>query len=191
MDRVVIETLFRNELHNDGIVVSSFSGIGNITELLADPLLAFTAAKVAVLVDNVQREAAERLKRDRRYRKQALRDSGELGALARVLTAAERSGKEVEPVPHPEKDIFDLLDDEALRTISPRWPGHEHADRELEGKPGRRRSGAARKDFYKNRYGLEVSAETCKIASQYMADRGIKPSALTDVIAQVQRLTFG
>jgi hypothetical protein len=190
LDRVVIESLFGEQLRSARIVVSAFGGTYNITEVVHDPLAAYTTAPAAVLVDNARRDKIQRLKSDPRYRARvAAQRGGELRALARLIDYASSNGKGIEPFGHSKRDIFFFIDDIALKRSFDRWPGHDEADRQWR-RQRRSRSAADWKDFYYQKFGVAITAPALKDALADMHERGDLPAELRGIVADVERLSL-
>lgn len=186
MDRVVLEELFSDELRQKGILIDVYAGIGHIEAITENPLLRYTGAAAAVLVDDVSADTIRQLKNDPGFAR-SLRGNNEAAALARLLRRAAELEKSVEPLSHGAKDIFFLLHDDALHDISDSWSGHaEAARRYAEHREAGSREGF--KSFYQRECGIEVSVETCRTAARHMAKAGRRPTALVEVIDQAERL---
>ena len=148
-DQAVLEALFPQQLATVGICVvpmhtaSRASGVAD-SELLTE----FVAAKVAIWLDHVHEDLVRGLGRVAgfgnlvyHFRNYKLRDFGcedrqgrnsrlftnEEGYAASLTMAAARNHRDIELLPHPGKDIVDLLDDAVMRDLYPNFPGHSEA----------------------------------------------------------------
>src|SRR3954451_16573539 len=187
MDRVVLDELFGAELARKGIALAIFGGVGNVNDVLEHPVVRYTAAHIAVLVDAVALDEARRIRDDPELRRSLLTGTGERPALARVIEAARQRDRVLEPFGIEARDIFMVLDDEPLREIAPRWPGQREAEKcWLE-----YRQGGGRKSFkryYKDRWALPVSISTCRQAARRMAQTATRPPELVALIDELERL---
>jgi AAA domain, putative AbiEii toxin, Type IV TA system len=187
MDRVVIDELFGAQLARRGIALGVFGGVANVKDVLDHPVVRYTSAHVAVLVDAVPLEEARRIRDDAKLRESLLGGEGERSALARVIEAARRRDRVVEPFGIEARDIFMVLDDDAIREIAPQWPGQLEAEEVWL----RYREGGGRKGFkryYKDRWDLPVSIPTCRQVARRMAAAGRRPAELVRLIDELERL---
>jgi hypothetical protein len=90
----------------------------------------------------------------------------------------------VEPFGIPTHDIFDLLDDGAIRQRFPTWPGHETA--RLEYEAAREKQRMHRKAFYEQAYGIPRD-DVMYFAEVTEAMRATPPAALCDVMDELER----
>lgn len=189
-DRLVIEGLLRDELRQAAIAVRAFGGTHNITEILKDPLLSYTVARVAVIVDNVGEKELRKLTSNAEHRKRrADGDSGEPTFLARLLEGAERHGRHIEPFSIGERDMFFLLDDLALQSIDSRWPGHDQAWKAWGQERATDHYGGW-KEFFAGRFGVRVNNATARRAADHMRDRGVVPPVLSTIMDSLERMAF-
>ncbi len=190
VDRVVLQELLGDELRLGRIAVSAFGGTYNLTEVLADPLLAYTTARIAVLVDNLPKREIAKLHDPSFRRERACRGGDEGAWVARLLEGASKRGRHVEVFGLKERDIFFLLDDAALRVVSRRWPGHAEAwaswSRVRQGPERLPKSGW--KQHFEQRFGVAVNAATARRAAADMRERGAVPASLRDIVDSVERL---
>lgn len=130
-DRLVLEGLYGPRLRREGVAVFVLHGIKQAQGVLdAQILMRFTSAKVAVLVDGLAHEVVERAQRDPAYRAKLRRSPKiEESAIAKLLDAADVHGREVVVFSIPDKkDIFFTLDEQAIRSVFPKYPGHQLFD---------------------------------------------------------------
>ena len=189
-DRIVIERLLADELRQARVAVRAFGGTHNITEILQDPLLRYTIARVAVVVDNVGEKELRKLTTQASHRERRAADGdGEAAWLARLLTGAERHNRRVEPYSIGERDMFFLLDDLALQSVAAHWPGHDRAWRAWQ---EQRTNGqhVGWKAFFASEYGVKVNNATAHKAAGHMRERGVVPGVLTTIMESVERLTL-
>jgi hypothetical protein len=187
MDRVVLDELFGAELSRKGIALGVFGGVANVKDVLEHPVVRYTAAHIAVLVDAVALDEARRIRDDPELRRSLLTGTGERPALARVIEAARQRDRVVEPFGIEARDIFMVLDDEPLREIAPQWPGQREAEEcWLEYRQGGGRKGFKR--YYKDRWDLPVSIPTCRQAARRMAQNQSRPSELVALVDELERL---
>jgi hypothetical protein len=190
VDREVLDALLADELRAARIVVSAFGGTYNITEVLHDPLLTYTTARVTVLVDNLTTEQIRKLREDVAYRKRSA-DRGRIEAdwIARLLNAAEAAGRQVAVFGLTVRDVFFLLDDQGLRAVSRLWPGHEEAWKQWQGhrKQNRLRENQW-KDFFAERFEVSVNSATARKAGNNMRERGATPEQLRKLLIDIEML---
>ena len=107
-----------------GAVVAERKGVVD-----SEIVLTWTAARLAVLLDNLVEQEWQRLVDDPDYRNEQSRKSAktELKAMADILIRAKQVGRSITPVGIPVDDVFDLLDEELLKQRFERFPGHEKA----------------------------------------------------------------
>jgi putative AbiEii toxin of type IV toxin-antitoxin system len=187
MDRVVLDELFGAELSRKGIALGVFGGVANVNDVLEHPVVRYTAAHIAVLVDAVALDEARRIRDDPELRRSLLTGTGERPALARVIEAARQRDLVVEPFGIEARDIFMVLDDEPLREIAPRWPGQREAEKLwLQYRQSGGRKGFKR--YYKDRWDLPVSIRTCRQTARRMAQNASRPRELVALVDELERL---
>lgn len=191
-DQAVLEALCAEDLHANGIAVIPLHGHSRAVGILeAEVLMRFTSAPAAVWLDNVPAEVIAKLKSDREFALQAEKydKNDEVRTMAKLLLTAEKIGKEVEPLPQPCTDVFDLLDEEILRDFYPNFPGHAaavglwRAEKERGGPKNR-------KKFYEQRFAIPADVEAFSRVARKMAEEGRRPAALQEVIDSCERLAF-
>lgn len=190
VDRAVLESLVGPELRAARIVVSAFGGTHNVTEVVRDPLLSYTTARVAVLVDNLQEDRIKRLREDLEFRQErADRGVTEGDWIARLLNDAELVGRRVEPFGLTERDIFFLLDDSALRAVSASWPGHAEAwSQWQEHKKAQGKRENQWKDFFRTTFNVAVDSATACRAAEHMRERDAVPDQLRELLIKIELL---
>ena len=156
-DQYVIESLFRSQLRAAGIAIAPIHGIMRTKGIVeADLLMRYSDARLAFLIDDVRRaEIQEMLTDDTKLAEAAKSRKAEEQAIARLIQDARANGRHVQLFGIPTHDIFDLLDDDAIRTRFPKWPGHVAAGAKYQVATERKK--VNRKDFYEAKYGIPKS----------------------------------
>jgi hypothetical protein len=194
VDRVVLEELFRLDFRRLGICVVPLRGSSRATGVLdAAVLTRFSAARVAVWLDNVSEGLRRALEKNPRLWLEIKEDkdaraklSHEERTICELVLEANEQEREVAILPHPGRDTFDLLADDVIKGLHSNWPGHVEARQVAEHE--RSRSGQRWKDVYHERYGIEVSPSVCRRIAQDMRERGNLPPALAEVVFRCQEL---
>lgn len=162
-DQGVLEELFPAELREHGIAVVSMGGVSRAQGILdADVLLRYSTAKVAAWFDNVPEELLRRLKAEPGFADEVRGDkrtyTPETRHMAELLQTARAAGTDIEPIPHPEQDVFDLLDEDVVRELYPRFPGHRAARGAAF--DAQAKSGIKFKPFYQREYAIPDTQAT-------------------------------
>jgi hypothetical protein len=191
MDKVVLESLFATELRQERILVVPMHGVGRAKGMLdAEVMLRLTAAPAAAWFDNVPTEFVDRLHREADFALAAAKDRSdpsERRDMARLVRSATKQGRRVEPIPHPGKDVFDLLDERTIIELFPDFPGHSAARKAWSDSGGR---GGGWKDFYRARFSTPVTEDSCRTIAESMRARNRIPESLTGVLEHCQRLAM-
>lgn len=195
MDQAVLEGLFAEELRRYGIAVVPMHSVSRYKGVLdAEALLRFTAAKAAVWFDNLPTEFVARLKNEPEYALEARGDqslSSECRAAADLTLAARQRELEIEILEHPGQDVFDLLDEDAVREQFPEFPGHQEAAEAWRAEAERKgRKAGERKSFLFERFKVELSPASCRAIAENMRATGRRPTALVSVIEACERLAL-
>lgn len=200
MDRAVITTLFERELRRSNIVVATMKGVANATEILHDPLVRFTSARIAALFDNLSDRDLEDIRAcgGSKARAPAREAKAEVRNARNLVEAACDARRKIEIFGIPAQDVFDLLDDTCITQIAPDWPGHSKAQQAFEKvQDGRERSGkrasrsAGERKKYYERYGRGlVSEPKCRQIAQAMVANEVLPKELVKVVGDLERLAL-
>lgn len=148
----------------------------------------YTSATLAVWLDKVSPAVVEQLGRDPSCWKEIRDDrkafSDEERTVAEMHEEARLAGRleDFVVLPNPAPDVFDLLSNDALGQIAPRWPGHEQARREAP------QGGQSWKQHYSAEYGLEFSVATVRRAASLMKAANDLPSAVKELLTHVTSL---
>jgi hypothetical protein len=159
----------------------------------AEILFRFTTASLAVWLDKVPENVVGRLKADPSFaaeiRAHPKRYSPEAKTMADLVLSARAAGREIEPIPHPGSDVFDLVNEDVVRSQYPKFPGHEAAKAAAEA--ARAASGTKWKAFYREEYDIEVDAESLARIAVAMRQRNVVPHpALAALIEICERLAM-
>jgi hypothetical protein len=203
-DQLVLEGLFRNRLRQHGIIVVPLQGAMKIEQVIdSQILLRYSTAKTAVLLDNLDPEEIARLWSSAEDLKAAVRDrKTEVSALARLLVGLKELGR---PRPAtlaiPAKDIFDLLDEDAIRKTFRELNGGDNGDGRSSYLPfpGHRQARAEHttrknehwKQYYAHRFGMPFPDVTwyARVADR-MRVAGVIPPVLEHIVEDVERLAL-
>jgi hypothetical protein len=172
-------------------VIDVFGGIRNIENVVSDPLMKYTSAQAAVLVDDVQAEQLDRLRDDPGFFNETASKGGEL-ACPRPCNAAGRTAWEDGPYLQPRSKGY-LRFTERCRVARDfhRWPGHDAARREYQEHRAATSSREAWKDYYKRHYGVAVTVPNIRRVARKMAKDGRRPRRLVELLDDVERLGLG
>jgi hypothetical protein len=183
-DKAVLDTLFARELHEAGIEVVPMHGTAKWQAVLeADALWRFTTAAVTVMFDRL---APKRVIEMREMNHSALatlaksaKEPGEVKDMARLLQAAKTHNKTVEPIANSLPDMLSHLDEAILREVFPKYPGHDEVNEAWQKNKGK----GSRDKFLRERYGVEKTQKAFERVARAMAEKGIKPSGLAEIVA--------
>ncbi len=189
-DKIVLDTLFANELRAAGIEVVPMHGAAKWQAVVeSDALWRFTTAEVAVMFDKVSAEKITEMQlmsiEDLEGLPRARNEPEEIKTLALLVAAVRRRGRTITPVANPLPDMLNHLDEPALKAVFPEYPGHEAAEQEWQ----RRKSGS-RDKFLRDRYKIQKSVEAFERVAGAMAEQGIKPAGLVEVIERCAGLAL-
>jgi energy-coupling factor transporter ATP-binding protein EcfA2 len=190
-DKQFLEALSGAELHHAGVLLVPIHGaVSAQRKGLVDSeiVLSITAAKLAVLLDNLVEAEWRGLQTDPDLCRETARSSKktELKAMAEILSRAQEVGRIIEPLGIPVPDIFDLLDEDLLRKRFPSFPGHSSA------REGWLRANQKQKvnwkSFYLDRYGIAVEPNLFgSVAAEMAADHRC-PAQVTELVGRLKEL---
>ncbi len=190
-DQVVIEELFSTDLRRHGIVVAPMHSTSRRKGVLdAEVLLRFSTAKAAVCFDNVGETFLQRLRSEAQFAETARSDeslTSEERSLADLELTARQFGRRVELVGHPGRDVFEILDDDAIRDCYPQYPGHteEHRLWDLESRPQ-----GELKEWRERTLGVPSTVEAYRLIAARMAELDRRPPELARVIDACEMLAL-
>jgi hypothetical protein len=169
-----------------GEEVSRYRGI-----LDADALLRFTSAAAAAWFDNVPSEFVAKLKKDPEFAHHARGDRDLSQSSGRCRAGPDRTDREqeIEPIDHPGRDLFDLLDEDCITELFPDYPGHVKAKEEWECEV-EQRGEALREEWLRTRFGITVDPDPCEVVVRMRASGRI-PGEIRSVIDACERLALG
>jgi predicted ATPase len=191
-DQIVLERLYKRELHAAGITVVPVHGVFRFAGVIeAEALWKFTAASIAVLVDNDISTAVEEIQYDAEKREQARRQRNnvELQQIASFLETAIQAERDVEVLSISPFDMFGLLDEQILMKRFPDFPGHAAAElrwKEDQGDPSITRRSL--KSYLKMECGIEFQNGLFEEVSSEMLAAGIRPEELTEIVHRLSSL---
>ncbi|KKK86998.1 hypothetical protein LCGC14_2757640, partial [marine sediment metagenome] len=140
-DKWVLEALFRERLSAAGIAVVPVHSVAKMKATAeAEALFRFTRANAAVLADGLDEAAIAELRSmipDHEATQAALDEKEfkkrtEYYAMIQLVRAAQRNQRQIEIYGLGAPDIFDLLDENLIRSQCERFPGHHKARADFE-----------------------------------------------------------
>jgi hypothetical protein len=187
-DKVVLDTLFAKELRSAGIEVVPIHGIAKWQALLdSDALWRFTTASIAVMFDQVPAERINEMTGLTPDMLQAIAKSSseaeEVKTLAVLLSSIVRQGKTITSIPNSLPDILSFLDEQAVKTVFPKYPGHSHAEEAWQ-----QHNKGKRGDFLRKRYGVDKRSELFRQIAEDMLNRRVESDGLSDIIKRCAEL---
>lgn len=193
-DQIVLETLYRPELRRLGVEVVPVHGVFKFSGILeAEVLWKYTAAEIAVLVDNDIAKEATDIQHIASKRREAMaqRRNVELQQIASLLETAVRAERDLTVYSIPTFDMFGMLDDSILKERFPLYPGHQTAEQNWHKENETSDPKISRKPFMKREYGVDFDTGTFEEVASEMAAQGLRPHALTAIFAAIGEETDG
>jgi hypothetical protein len=188
-DEMVLRQLFASELSRLRACVVPIHGASKHQGVIAaETLLRYTTSPSAILLDNVPQEITDQLLVDAAFREEVRTSStrwAELKWLAEIIGTSARRGRLLRPLSIPVDDIFDLLDEDILRTIYPRFPGHSRARVDMALAESRQEKTLNAKVWREMTYGIPNTLEPFVRALPQMRSREVKPPPLVSVIEEL------
>ncbi len=193
-DKLMLEAFCAAELHHAGIALIPIHGAVHADRkgvVDSELVLGWTAARIAVLLDNLAEDEWSRLQSDPDYCREQSRKSKklELKAMAQILVRAKELGRDIIPVGIPVPDIFDLLDDSTITDLYPAFPGHAAARAAFDEHSETASQKMGWKAFYKDTYGIAVEPSLFAEIGAQMAARGARSDALSELIERIKNLS--
>lgn len=190
-DRRFLSAFCGRQLHHAGIALVPIHGAVAAHKkgiVDSETVLIWTAAKLAVLLDNLTSNEWTALEADPDHcRDQARKGTKtEIKAMAEILLRAHAVGRDIAAVGIPVPDIFDLLDEQLLRERFPKFPSHSAARDEWERACAKQQINW--KAFYRDRYDLSVEPQLFEEIGRAMAARSVRPPDVGDLVAHLQEL---
>ncbi len=186
-DKAVLDTLFTKKLHSAGIKVVPIHGVAKWKAVLdSEALWQFTTASVAVMFDRVPAERVAEMSEmtpDELLAISKSRESEEVKTLALLLSGIVRQGKAIEPLPNAQPDILSCLDENAVKTVFPKYPGHKEAEAAWQ-----RHHNGKRTAFLRERYGVGKDPVPFREIAENMLSRGVESVELAEVIKRCSEL---
>jgi hypothetical protein len=194
-DQRILEALFGPRLRSAGVTVVPIHGANRAAGVAeAETLLRFTAARVAVWLDNVPADVLQRMQIDPEFAatvkaNKEKKYGSEEKTMADLLITAREHGRQIEPLPHTGTDVFDLLDDATIRQIYPQYPGHTIAVKERAAQ--REKGNTDWKRRYEKLYGIDMRAQALEDIASRMRAEEVQPHAdLENVVFTCERLSL-
>lgn len=108
----------------------------------------------------------------------------ELQAMASVIRNARQHGRHVEPMTHPYDDIFDVLDEDVIRELFPKVPGHVRAREDWQ---RNRKAHPNRKAYYEERFSVPRDLTTYIYVAGRMRTTGTTNEVLEQLVLELER----
>lgn len=189
-DKAVFTELYGNKLRREGIEVVPLHGTAKWQAVLdADALWRFTTAPVAVMFDGLDAEAIRQMlsesDADLAARERSAKERKEIKAMAPLIRSTRRIGRAVHPMPFEPADMLMALDEAAVKTVLPDYPGHQAvAERwQIHNKGSY--------DTFLKRYGVEKSEEQFGAIASAMVRADVTSAMLDGVIEACVALADG
>ncbi|HEV7938040.1 MAG TPA: hypothetical protein VGP18_08460 [Solirubrobacteraceae bacterium] len=180
MDRAALEGLCGEQLQRHGARIATFGGLGNMPELLHNPLAKLPGLPFIVLVDDLDEEQLRRLQSGTAI--VSPDDSQEMRKSTELLEKSD--ARRIEFVSHGTPDIIFALPDHALAEVAKSfWPGKEAVLRRAT-EAGIAKSGL--KGFLAAEYGLKVNVASCRYAAEIASGHAL-PLWLGRLLTVVER----
>jgi hypothetical protein len=189
-DKRFLEAFRGKDLHHAGVLLIPIHGaVSAQRKGLVDSeiVLSLTAAKLAVLLDNLVADEWTALQADSDLCRKTARTSKktELKAMAEILMRSQEVGRDIVPLGIPVDDMFDLLDEEILRERFA-FPGHE--DARSAWREASARQNINWKTYYLETYGIEVGPVVFGEVGAEMAARRATTPTLESLVATLVAL---
>lgn len=189
-DQAVLETLFGDQLRRAGVQVVPIHGHYRTSTAVIDIgslLLRFTDAAIAVWLDSVPSAFVTKLTASPdaapELRKSA--PTQEAASIASLVELAPRHAVRVEPIANPASDILFLLDEDSVREVFPKYPGHRGAQIVKEDKHSKERNS----EWFRRLLGKEKAPGAYVDIANAMIRSSIPPDAtLNDVVGRCSEL---
>jgi hypothetical protein len=110
-------------------------------------------------------------------------EAEEVKILALLLSRIVRQGKVVTPLPNAQPDILNFLDEQAVKTVFPKYPGHSDAENAWQ-----RHHKGKRTDFLLKKYDVKKDATLFRAIAENMVSRGVESVELTGIINRCTEL---
>ena len=184
-DKAAFEGIFGSELRSAGVLVLPVRGVLSAGLFDSEILWQLTTAPTLMMSDNLEPELVQLAADDPAacMRRTANANTGEERGLHAALKAGLRVGKQLTFLGHPGKDLILALDEEVIRSVYSRYPGHaaaaaayEQARHEAKGKAPRL------KPTFEQLYGIPNCAATYEGLATAHVDADVRPPALKDVV---------
>jgi energy-coupling factor transporter ATP-binding protein EcfA2 len=211
-DKYVLEGLFADRLRRIGVAVFPVHGATQLPQVVdSQILMSYSTATVAVLLDNLEEREIEKLLTDPQHREGASHGDTEEQAVAKLFREAARHRRMPEVLGIPVKDIFFLLDEDAIRETFreqrrtaqplppdnpppsyPDYPDHASAQAEFAGSSlGPEWTGRRWKRFLDERYGIPFDdVSWYRRVADRMRSAGALPEELVSAIDRLELLAL-
>lgn len=193
-DKLFLDAVAGERLHHAGVALVPIHGAVDAEKkgiVDSELVLSWTAARLAILLDNLMEEEWSALQGDANYCAEQARKAKktELRAMARVLVRSGEVGRTIAPLGIPGDDIFDLIEDDVVRERFPKFPGHSEARAAWHAASAIKQVNW--KTFYLNEYGIEVEPPLFEELGAEMARRSLMPSEVATLLDRMCDLTVG
>jgi hypothetical protein len=193
-DKLFLDAVAGQRLHHAGVALVPIHGAVDAEKkgiVDSEIVLSWTAARLAILLDNLLEDEWSALQADPDYCAEQARKAKktELRAMARVLVRAEEVGRTITPLGIAGDDIFDLIDNDVVRDRFPTFPGHAEARAAWQAASAVEHINW--KTFYRDQYGIEVEPPLFGELGAEMARRSVMPSEVSLLLDRMCDLTTG
>ncbi len=192
MDWVVLNTLFEEQFKELGVLLVTLDGHPGARGIINSHLLGFTNVKTAVWLDGISTDFF--LEAQQNFNLEPTEPNREeKKTLLAVLREAARSEREVKPIhlDRPADDVFDLLDDLAIQSEFPDYPGHAAAQAQWASAVTNGAKKGERKDFWKKKFKTPIDHVSCERIALRMKREGRMTPELQSVMDQIEDLVKG
>ena len=190
-DKLFLEAFAGERLHHAGVALVPIHGAVDAEKkgiVDSELVLSWTAARLAILLDNLAEDEWVSLETDAVYREQARKaKKTELRAMARVILRALEVGRAITPLGIEGDDMFDLIDDCVIKDQFPKFPGHREARAAWE--EANAKAPISWKTFYLQEYEITVEPPLFGEFGAEMAARGVSSPGLADLLDRICALT--
>jgi hypothetical protein len=192
MDWVVLKSLFDDRFKELGVLLVTLDGHPGARGIINSHLLGFANVKTAVWLDGISTDFF--LEAQQNFNLEPTEPNREeKKTLLAVLREAARSEREIKPIhlDRPADDVFDLLDDLAIQSEFPDYPGHAAAQAQWASAVTNGAKKGERKNFWKKKFRTPIDHVSCERIALSMKREGRITPELQSVMDQIEDLVKG
>lgn len=190
-DPFVLERVFGGELRAARIALLPMDGIANYQAVLeADALWRYTTAEVAITTDKFDRGWLEQVISDPEKAKELRKSDAqeETKLLGKLIGIAQRHGKTIHLLGHRGADLIDVLDEEVVVQVFPKYPGHEVAKQRWQAEVDSGVKSNQRKVFFEREFGIPATVDSYIRLADAHAAAEVKPAPLQAIVDQAMQI---